>query len=204
MPALVGEAVQRSGKSRLQSLRPSVDELKDSRRSGTLGSLRRGTQGQNEMQQRPPFAVCSARCTCLAMQLQEHRHKLPSSTAELDAFGIPSRLSSYLLAFPSSAYQLFWVSERANYGKALRALGSRQEQWEADVRRTWETPEPQRKVRARVQEKARACNSFQIKAKEWEFRPPLIPRNLLILQDDRTIKTSNSLKCGYTAGTPRF
>jgi len=48
------------------------------------------------------------------------------------------------------------------------------------------------------------------KAKNWcrrgesEFRPPLIPRNLLILQDDRNYKNVEFTQVGYTAGTRRF
>jgi len=45
------------------------------------------------------------------------------------------------------------------------------------------------------------------RSKEWcrrgesEFGPPLIPRNLLILQDDRNYKNIEFTQVRYTAGT---
>src|ERR1700733_2867199 len=61
-----------------------------------------------------------------------------------------------------SGHQSVRITEK-HYAPWVRA---RQEQLEADVRRTWETHEPQRRVYRGYTKKTHACNSFQIKKKE--------------------------------------
>src|SRR5438034_4044576 len=72
--------------------------------------------------------------------------------------------------FDCGGHQSVRITEK-HYAPWVRA---RQEQLEADVRRTWETPEPQ--GTRRVHEKAGACNCFQIKKKEWCRRGESNPR----------------------------
>ena len=63
--------------------------------------------------------------------------------------------------------------KRADHRETLGTLReSRQEKFEADVRRTWQTHEPKRKVRG----KTRVCSSLQIKKEEWCRRGESNPR----------------------------
>jgi integrase/recombinase XerD len=83
-----------------------------------------------------------------------HAHRFRDTfSVELLLAGVPIERVSIL-----SGHQSVRITEK-HYAPWVRA---RQEQLEADVRCTWEDPEPKR----RVHEKTCACNSFQIKAKE--------------------------------------
>jgi integrase-like protein len=112
-----------------------------------------------------------------------HRFRDTFSVEPLLA-GVPIERVSILLG-----HQSVRITEKY-YAPWVRA---RQEQLEADVRRTWETPEPQRRVRGGYTKKRVRVIAFK-STKEWcrrgesGFRPPLIPRNLLILQDGRNYK----------------
>ncbi len=67
-----------------------------------------------------------------------HAHRFQDTfSVELLLAGVPIERVSILLG-----HQSVRITEK-HYAPWVRAL---QEQWEADVRRTWETPEPQRRV----------------------------------------------------------
>ncbi len=71
----------------------------------------------------------------------------------------------------SLGHQSVRITEK-HYAPWVRA---RQEQLEADFRRTWQTHEPQQGVHGGYTEND-ACNPFQIKAKEWWRRGESNPR----------------------------
>ena len=96
-----------------------------------------------------------------------HAHRFRDTfSVELLLAGVPIERVSILLG-----HQSVRITEK-HYAPWVRA---RQEQLEADVRRTWETPEPQRRVHGGYT-KAGACNCFQIKKKEWCRRGESNPR----------------------------
>jgi hypothetical protein len=84
-----------------------------------------------------------------------HTHRFRDTfSVELLLAGVPIERVSIILG-----HQSVRITEK-HYAPWVRA---RQEQLEADVRRTWETPEPQWRVHGGYTKKAGACNCFQIK-----------------------------------------
>ena len=84
-------------------------------------------------------------------------------SVELLLAGVPIERVSILLGHQNERIK------QKHYAPWVRA---RQGQLEADVRGTWEAPEPKRRVRGET----RACNSFQIKTKGWCRRGESNPR----------------------------
>jgi len=93
-----------------------------------------------------------------------HAHRFRDTfSVELLLAGVPIERVSILLG-----HQSVRITEK-HYAPWVRA---RQEQLEADVRRTWQTHEPERRVHGN----GREHNSFQIKKKEWWRRGESNPR----------------------------
>ena len=83
---------------------------------------------------------------------------------------------------------------------------ARQEQLEADVRRTWETPEPQRRVHGGYTKKRARVIAFKSRS-EWcrrgesGFGTSLTRRKLLILLNGKNAENTEFAQVRYTAGT---